>query len=90
MTDTELSKYIWELKKAGLGYEIKWKIIQKTTGFNKIANVCNLCTGEKLAICNFKPKIDLINKKNELVSKFRHENKHLLVNFQRSTTQNPQ
>lgn len=79
--ETELSKYVWELKDSNHTYEIKWSILRKTTGYNNISQTCNLCASEKLAICLFKDKNKLINKRNELVSKCRHENKYLLRNF---------
>ena len=85
--DTELSKHIWELKERGLNYKIKWKILRKTSGYNRLNNTCNLCTAEKLEICNFKCKVNLLNKRNELISKCRHQNKYLLVNFRRNQPQ---
>ena len=84
--DTELSKYIWDLKNKGIDYSIKWRIVRETSGYNNINNTCNLCTAEKLEICNFKNKTNLLNKRNELVSKCRHENKFLLVNFRRNNS----
>ena len=81
--DTELSKYVWEIKQRGYNYDIKWKILRKTSKYNKRTNTCNLCTTEKLEICNFKAKTSLLNKRNELVSKCRHANKHLLINFRK-------
>ena len=48
--ETELSKHIWELKANALEYSIDWKILKKTTGYNKITKSCNLCLTEKLEI----------------------------------------
>ena len=79
--DTELSKYIWKLKDLKTPYEIKWSILRKTSGYSNISKSCSLCTSEKLAICDFGDKSKLLNKRNELVSKCRHENKFLLRNF---------
>ena len=79
--ETELSKYIWKLKAENVNYRIEWKILRKTSGYNKISKSCNLCLREKLEICKFKDKGTLLNKRNELVSKCRHENKYLLANF---------
>ena len=79
--DTELSKYIWKLKEAKIDFEIKWKVLRKTKGFNSISKTCNLCLTEKLLICEFEDKENLLNERSELVSKFRHENEFLLMNY---------
>ena len=79
--DTELSKYLWALKLDNKNYSIKWSILKKTSGYNKATKLCNLCTREKLEICLYKNKTSLLNKRNELISKCRHENKHLLANL---------
>ena len=78
--ETELSKYIWQLQKNNMNYRIKWKIVKKTSGYNPISKTCNLCLAEKLTLCYFPDKTKLINKRNELISKCRHENKYLLIN----------
>ena len=78
--ETELSKHIWKLKKNNVNYSINWKIVKRTSGYNPISKTCNLCLAEKVAICNFADKKHLMNKRNELVSKCRHENKYLLAN----------
>ena len=79
--ETELSKYIWRRKYKKINYTIRWKIFRNSTGYNKISKSCNLCLSEKLEICKFRDKNALLNKRNELISKCRHENKHLLANF---------
>ena len=73
-TKTELSKYIWQLKRSNTAFRITWKIMQETPGYNNISKRCSLCLAEKFQICNFKEKERLLNKKNELISKCRHEN----------------
>ena len=43
-TDTELSKYIWDLKDKNItNYCIKWSIAKQTSGYNSVTNPCNLC-----------------------------------------------
>lgn len=79
--DSELSKYVWTLKDQGVDYSIGWSILKKTSGYNTISKTCNLCLTEKLLISEHKDKDKLLNKRSELVSKCRHENKHLLKNF---------
>ena len=80
-TESELSKYIRRLKDARTEYEIRWSILRRTSGYSNISQSCSICTSEKLAICDFKDKDKLLNKRSELVSKCRHENKFLLKNF---------
>ena len=79
--ETELSNYIWGLKSNNINHSIKFKILKQTSGYNKISKICNLCLAEKLEICKFKDKSNLLNKRNELVNKCRHENKYLLANL---------
>ena len=79
--ETELSKFIWSLKDRNLNYKIDWKILRRTSGYNKVSKSCNLCISEKYEICKFRNKNILLNKRSELVSKCRHENKHLLANL---------
>ena len=78
--DTSLSKYIWGLKDGGIHYSIKWSILRKAQGYNRSSKTCGLCLTEKLLICEFQDKENLINDRSELVSKCRHFNKHLLKN----------
>ena len=79
--ETELSMFIWALQQRNLNYTIDWGIAKRTSGYNKITKTCNLCINEKLEILKFKNKNILLNKRNELVSKCRHENRHLLSNL---------
>ena len=79
--DTELSKFIWDLKNRNINYEIKWSIIKFTHGYNSVTKSCSLCLYEKLLICEFHNSSRLINKRSELVSKCQHQNKHILMNF---------
>ena len=80
--DTSLSKYIWELKDKGIAYDIKWSILKRAPGYRKNSKTCGLCLMEKLLICEFPDKANLLNDKSELVSKCRHSNRHLLKNCQ--------
>ena len=78
---TELSKYIWELKGKHTEYEIRWSIARISSGFNPVSKSCNLCLLEKLLLYNFSDKSRLINKRLDLASKCRHENKYMLKNY---------
>ena len=60
---------------------MKWSILKKSSGYSIISKSYNLCLLEKLVICNFKEKDRLLNKRLDLVSKCRHENKYMLINY---------
>ena len=80
--DTELSKYIWDLKDKNItNYSIKWSIVQQTSCDNNVTNSCNLCLSEKLVISNFRYKNHLIIKLMDLVSKCRYKNKFVFSNY---------
>ena len=78
---SSLSEYIWELKDKGVNYNIQWTILRKTSGYNSVTKSCSLCLTEKLLIAEHPDKGKLINKRNELVSKCRHEDRYLLQNY---------
>ena len=46
--DSELSKYIWELKDKPTEYQIRWSIARKSSGYNPVSKSCNLCLLGKL------------------------------------------
>jgi len=77
---TELSKHVWRLKRAGKRYSIRWKVLKKARAYSNTSRRCNLCLTEKLAILEA-DRAQLLNKRSELVSKCRHENKFYLSNF---------
>lgn len=74
---TELSKYIWQLRDKNEEFNIKWTIINRTRPYNNITKRCDLCLTEKLMIIKGN---NLLNKRSELISKCRHENKFYLRN----------
>ena len=74
--DTELSKYIRELNDKHMDHQITWSITQKSSCYNPVTKSCNLCLLEKLLLCNFSDESRLINKRLDLVSKCRHNNKN--------------
>ena len=74
---TELSKYIWQLKRNKKIPSIKWKIVRKVFCDAK-SSYCLLCLKEKYFIINYPHEEILLNKRSELTSKCRHENKNML------------
>ncbi len=70
--ETELSKYVWSLKRRNIEYNLHWDIVKKCNTIMRKSGICNLCLEEKLAIlCN---KQNSINRRSELISKCRHGN----------------
>ena len=78
--DTELSKYIWMLKDKNINFTIKWSIAATAIPYNCGSKRCDLCLTEKLLIASHDPKT-LLNKRSEIVSKCRHQNKFTLKRF---------
>ena len=75
----ELTKYIWNLKKNNIKYNIQWKVSDKVYG-NANSAMCKLCLNEKLWQINDIYDIIL---KSYLLNKFRHLNKFLLKHVKR-------
>ena len=78
---TELSKHIWTLKDSNTNYKIDWSILATAPAYSNKRKRCHLCLTEKLYLTKAK-KPTLLNKRTELISKCRHENKFYLANFE--------
>ena len=72
--DTVLSKYIWDLKDDNTDFSIKWSIIRRASSYRGNPSRCNLCLMEKLCLLSA-DRSTLLNKRSELVTKCRHENR---------------
>jgi hypothetical protein len=77
---TELSKYIWKLKRRAIPYNIKWTIVQHANPYNPASKRCNLCIAEKFHIMSA-PKLSTLNTRSELSSNCRHKRKWKLIHF---------
>ena len=75
----KLAQHVWSLKNKNIEYEISWNLISKSTTFNPISNVCNLCTLEKYYIL-YHPDMATINRRTELVTNCHHKSAMLLDN----------
>ena len=83
MKRTKPSKYIWSLKNQGITPIVKWGIVKKVN--SKVStNYCNICLTKKFFIIKSLEDCNLLNKRSELVSKCRHQNKLLLCNVKRN------
>ena len=40
---TELSKYVWNLKKKDIDYKINWSILKHTKSYSNASKICQLC-----------------------------------------------
>jgi hypothetical protein len=76
---TELSKFVWDCKNKGFEPMLTWNILDQAEPFKPGGKSCNLCLTEKYHIIS--SPLNLLNKRNELISKCRHENKFLIKNF---------
>ena len=76
---TALSKYVWDCKdKIKQTPEISWKIVKSAPAYTNTSKRCVLCLEEKMTIITYPDQEKLLNKRSELISKCRHENKFLL------------
>ena len=75
--ETELSKYVWDLKDKGKDFEIKYNIVCQSNTTTRKSGICNLCLEEKFYILCVKQenKVNLLNKRSEMISKCRHGNR---------------
>ena len=76
---TELSKFIWSKKKEKINMDLDWSILDKAKPSSPASKKCMLClTGKYHVISSRK---NLLNNRNEPVTKCRHENKFHLANY---------
>ena len=80
MNDTELSKYVWDLKETGTQYKITWKILRHAEPYNPKSQRCQLCLWEKYFIITSNRQTTL-NKRSELISTCKHRKKFLLSEY---------
>ena len=81
--DTELSKYVWNLKDQNKTPVITWRILKRINS-KPAAHFCTLCLSEKLLIIKSLENEKVLNKKSELISNCRHQNKNMLNNVKDS------
>ena len=79
-TDSELSKEVWKIKEKGGNFSIKWSKEKNYQSYKPETRRCSLCDQEKLAIALY-PGKNLLNKRNEVISRCRHRAKFKLANL---------
>ena len=75
--ETELSKYIWQLKDESKSYNISWSIFMYATPYKCGTRRRDRCLTEKYVIARADQE-HLLNKRTEIISKCRHRNKYLI------------
>ena len=78
--ETELSKYIWDLKDRKKSFRVKWRILRSCQPYSNESKKCNLCLQEKYFII-FRKDLSSRIKRNELASSCRHRNRLTLKFF---------
>ena len=73
--ETELSNEIWQIKNSGHHPKVLGEIVKKCVPYNPQTKRLLLCMNEKLEIATYKEH-NLLNKRNEIVSKCRHQLKY--------------
>ena len=79
-TETELSNEIWRIKNSDHHPKVKWEIVKKCVPSNPQTKRCLLWLNKKLEIAACKEQ-NLLNKRNEIVSKCRHQLKYALARY---------
>ena len=79
---TTLSAHLRNIKrKSNERIDLKWEILRQAAPYSNITKSSLLCLHEKLAISLCPNPEELLNKRTEMISKCRHQNKFLLMNF---------
>ena len=81
--NTELSKYVWNLKEKQQDFTINWSILKRAASYSSGGKRCNLCLQEKLCILKA-DKSNLLNRRLELFSKCVHQKRFLAGKFERA------
>jgi hypothetical protein len=77
---TSLSSHIWQLKKNNTDYDISWSTKSMAKPMERGGKSCNLCLTEKSMIASSKDD-NLLNKRNEVMTRCLHRFPHLLNNW---------
>ena len=72
--------YVHAVGRNNTNFTIDWSNLATTPAYSNKSKRCHLCLTEKLYLVRAK-KPSLLNKRTELISKCRHENKFYLANF---------
>ena len=79
-SETELSKYVWELKNKKRDFNIKWSVLKRVTPRAAGRKTCNLCLAEKLCIIE-SDRTRILSRRSKLFSKCCYRFKFSARNF---------
>ena len=68
-------------KRKNVAPALTWKVLRTAKTYSNITKRCSLCLHEKLAIITYPYPDELLNRRSELVTKCRDDNKLLLKNL---------
>ena len=77
--ETRLSIHVWDLKRKGIDYELKWHILAKSKSYSPSSKKCWLCLKEKYYIL-FGGDLATLNKRHEFFTPCLHKQKFKLIN----------
>ena len=75
--NTKLPVEYWNLEAGNSNAKVTWAMKNQFSAYNPQSERCYLCLYEKLEILEDKEN-NLLNKKSEVISKCRHQNKYML------------
>ena len=78
--ESALSEEVWRIKRMNGEYHIKWQKVRHLPSYTPETKKCILCMNEKLEIALFGGE-NLLNKRNEVISRCRHRAKFKLINL---------
>ena len=78
--DTQLSNELWKVKASKEEPVLVWKILGQYEASNVNTKRCLLCLNEKLQIAIYRGN-NMLNKRTEIISKWRHRNKYTLASY---------
>ena len=80
---TTLSTYLRSIKSTSeeQNVNLSWEVMRQAAPYSNISRRCLLCLHEKLAVAFYPNPEELLNKRSDMISKCRHLNKFLLMNF---------
>ena len=81
-SSTVLSQYYWNLVDAGVNTDdinIQWSVIKRAQAYKCGTRRCDLCLTESTVIALYEDKINLLNKRCELVGVCPHMTKYRLA-----------
>ena len=82
MNKTTLTKNVWEQKQRhSITPTLKWYIVKSVPSYSNIMKSCMLHLHKKFKILTYLNQEKLLNKRSELVYKYRPVKKYLLSNY---------